>query len=284
MRRSGIATKADSIMTDDPRAIHIYTDGSCFKNPGGESGCAAIVVYPDEMNRDEEQIFEFGCAESNNNRMELLAGIAALQWVRSNKPWPQITRVQIFTDSKYVFENISRARFWKANDWRNRHGEPKENSDLWKQLLSAHSKVGMTVHFEWNLGKKTPVLKRVDKAAKLAAKGGGDVDRGYKPGTVSRSMVKGAAIKFPASGQIASIRPYRKNVMHKGENKIRFDTFDVQGYSKSCYAFASPVVAAELHRQHGYRVQFNDNPEYPQILSVIEETELPKLVSSNLQP
>jgi hypothetical protein len=72
--------------------------------------------------------------------------------------------------------------------------------------------------------------------------------------------------------------------MHKGENKIRFDTFDVQGYSKSCYAFASPVVAAELHRQHGYRVQFNDNPEYPQILSVIEETELPKLVSSNLQP
>jgi ribonuclease HI len=49
-------------MAADPYAIHIYTDGSCFKNPGGASGCAAIVVYLDEMNRDEEQIVDFGCA------------------------------------------------------------------------------------------------------------------------------------------------------------------------------------------------------------------------------
>jgi ribonuclease HI len=263
-------------LTADPHAIHIFTDGSCFKNPGGESGCAAIVVYPDEMGRDEEQIVDFGCAESNNNRMELLACICALEWVRHNKPWHQINRVQIFTDSMYVYENIYRARQWKANDWRNRHGEPKENADLWKQLLSAQSKTGMTVHFEWNLGKKTPVLKRVDRAAKLAAKSGGDIDRGYRPGTISRSMVKGAAIRFPASGQVASIRPYRKNVMRKGENKIRFDTFDTQGYLKSCYAFSQPEIAAQLRRQHGYQVQFNDNLEYPQILSIVVEIDLPK--------
>jgi ribonuclease HI len=30
-------------MPPDPRAIHISTDGSCYKNPGGRSGCAAIV-------------------------------------------------------------------------------------------------------------------------------------------------------------------------------------------------------------------------------------------------
>lgn len=263
-------------MTADPRAIHIFTDGSCFKNPGGASGCAAIVLYPDEMGNAEELIVDFGCAESNNNRMELLACISALEWIRRNKPWPQVTRVQIFTDSKYVYENIYRAREWKTNDWRNRHGEPKENSDLWKRLLSAHSKAGMTVHFEWTLGKKSPILKRVDSAAKLAAKSGGDVDRGYKPGTVSRSMIKGAATKFPATGQIALIRPYRKNVMHRGENKIRFDTFDEHGYLESCYAFAEPSISGELHRQHGYKVQFNDNSEYPRILTVIEETELPK--------
>jgi ribonuclease HI len=263
-------------LTADPRAIHIFTDGSCFKNPGGESGCAAIVVYPDEMGREEEQIVDFGCAESNNNRMELLACISALEWIRDNKPWRNVDRVQIFIDSKYVYENIYRARKWKANDWRNRHGEPKENSDLWKRLISAHSKTGMKVHFEWNLGKKTPVLRRVDKAAKAAAqRGGTDVDRGYRPGTVSRSKVKGAATRFPASGQVASIRPYRKNIMRKGENKIRFDTFDAQGYLKSCYAFAPPELAARLHRQHGYKVQFNDNLEYPQILDIVSEEVLP---------
>jgi ribonuclease HI len=163
---SRVRMQVGSVLTADPRAIHIYTDGSCFKNPGGESGCAAIVVYPDEMCRDEEQIVDFGCAESNNNRMELLACISALEWIRDNKPWRGIDRVQIFIDSKYVYENIFRAREWKANDWRNRHGEPKENADLWKRLISAHSKTGMKVHFEWNLGKEDPSSKAGGQSSK----------------------------------------------------------------------------------------------------------------------
>ena len=78
------------------------------------------------------------------------------------------------------------------------------------------------MHFEWTLGKKSPVLKRVDKAAKAAAtRGGPDIDRGYKPGAIARSMVKGAATRFPAKGQSAVIRPYRKNLLGDGEEKIR---------------------------------------------------------------
>jgi hypothetical protein len=55
-------------MPPDPRAIHISTDGSCYKNPGGRSGCAAIVHYPDHLDREDEQIVDFGCEESSNNR------------------------------------------------------------------------------------------------------------------------------------------------------------------------------------------------------------------------
>jgi hypothetical protein len=102
-----------------------------------------------------------------------------------------------FTDSQYVKDNLFRAREWKKNDWKSRYGEPRENSDLCNQLLSAHLKAGITVHFEWTLGKKTPILKCVDKAAKEAAKRGGpDTDRGYKPGAIARSMVGGAANRF----------------------------------------------------------------------------------------
>ena len=50
----------------DPRAIHIYTDGSCYKNPGGNSGCAAIVHFPDRLGHEDERIVDFGCAESSN--------------------------------------------------------------------------------------------------------------------------------------------------------------------------------------------------------------------------
>jgi len=34
-------------------------------------------------------------------------------------------------------------------------------------------------------------------------------------------------------------------------------------------------LVAELHRQHGYRVLFNDNPRYPQILEILEEVQIP---------
>lgn len=270
-------------MPPDPRAIHVSTDGSCYENPGGRSGCAAIVHYPDHLDREDEQIVDFGCDESSNNRMELMACIRVLKWIRESGPWDSVTRVQIFTDSQYVKDNLVRARGWKKNDWRNQHDEPRENADLWNQLILAHTKAGITVHFEWTLGKQSPVLKRVDKAAKAAAtRGGPDVDRGYKPGTIARSMVQGAATRFPAKGQSAVIRPYRKNLLGHGEEKIRFDIFSeaTQTYVESCFAFATTALAAELHRQHGYRVRFNDNPKYPQILELVEEVPLPKPLAS----
>jgi hypothetical protein len=73
-------------------------------------------------------------------------------------------------------------------------------------------------------------------------------------------MVQGAATRFPARGKSIVIRPYRKNLLGDGEEKIRFDILSEasQTYMESCYAFASTYLAAELHRQHGYRVRFNE--------------------------
>jgi ribonuclease HI len=69
----------------DPHAIHIYTDGSCRRNPGGRGGAAAFVEYPDHLNLVEmEQIVDFGCVETSNNRMELLACVKVLEWVILN--------------------------------------------------------------------------------------------------------------------------------------------------------------------------------------------------------
>jgi ribonuclease HI len=246
------------IVTDkmplDPRAVHIYTDGSCYRNPGGSSGCAAIVQYPEHLGREDEQIVDFGCSESSNQRMELLASIQALKWIRKNSPWAGVSYVQIVTDSRYVKDNIIRAPSWRKNDWRNQFREPIENRDLWKEFLSSYQKVETIVHFEWTAGKKTPILKAIDRAAKVAAKRGGqDTDRGFRPGIVAKSLVKGTATRFPANGQLAVIRPYKKTLLGKSENKVRFDLFseDSAAYTQSCYAFASPVLAAELHRQHG---------------------------------
>jgi ribonuclease HI len=266
----------------DPHAIHIRTDGSCYREKGMISGCAAIVEYPDHVGRERERIVDFGCGESTNNRMELLAVIRALRWIRENRPWAGVTRVQIITDSTYVKENILRAAEWRKNGWRNRHGEPMQNPDLWKDFLSVYSKVGMTVNIEWMHGKKSKPQKEIDLMAKTAGlRGGPDVDRGYARGAIAPSRVKDtAAIRFDANGQAETVRIYRKEVMKRagGENKIRFDVFSraEQRYVDSRYAYASPSIALELHRQHAYRVRFNSNPNYPQILEVVAEVLLPR--------
>jgi hypothetical protein len=92
--------------------------------------------------------------------------------------------------------------------WRNVHGRPIEHSELWKQFLSLRSKVGVRVDFGWVPGKSTPLLKKVDKAAKEAARAGTTVDRGYRPGKIGRAKTKGAATMFPAAGQVVIVRVY----------------------------------------------------------------------------
>jgi ribonuclease HI len=215
--------------------------------------------------------------------MELMACVEGLKWVCSNAPWPGVTRVQIVTDSRYVTENVARAPGWKKRDWRNISGEPKFNDDLWNKLLKLRQKanrIGIRIDFIWQKGKKTTIGKQVDAAAKAAAmRGGIDEDSGYRPGSASRSMVKGGtAQRFPAAGQIIVIRPYAKRVMHGEENRINFNIFEEasQTYTDKFYAFAGPVLSAELHRGNGHRVRFNSDPNYPQFVERIESVQLPK--------
>jgi hypothetical protein len=45
---------------------------------------------------------------------------------------------------------------------------------------------------------------------------------------------------------------------------------------KEHFAYCTPEVGAQFHRQRAFRVKMNDHAEYPQILEVIEEVPLPK--------
>jgi ribonuclease HI len=265
-------------MQPDPHAIQIYTDGSCYKNPGGRSGCAAVVRFPDAMGTEDEQIVDWGTGESNISRMELLACIKTMEWVRDNRERLGGRRVQIITDSRYVADNVPRAERWKRNGWRNRDERPMDNPDLWTALLRSRKNAGLRIDFAWTLGKKSDILKRVDKAAKTAAKSGDRVDRGFRGGQVARSMVKGVASMYPASGQNAVIRPYKKQVLLRGENKVRFDVFDeeTEQYIAKFYAYCNADIALDLHRANHYRVAFNENPRYPQILAIVESIALRK--------
>jgi ribonuclease HI len=264
-------------MSFDPHALKIYIDGSCFNNPGGNGGFAAIVEYPADHNRDDEQLEEIGFHETTNNRMELHACIWAHEWAQENALRLNVNRVQIITDSKYVFENWRRAAQWRKNGWRLSNGRPAEGFDLWKQLLSLRSRLRVRIDIEWCKGKKSVITKAVDKAAKRAAKQPSETDRGFRSGKVGRTRIKvaGAAILFPAAGQEADIFVYHTGTYSRaqGENKVKFQLYSetTNDFDGKYAAYATPEIGSLLHRGRVYSVRFNGEAKYPKVVEVMKE-------------
>jgi ribonuclease HI len=109
----------------DPH-VTIYTDGACSGNPG-PGGWGAVLFFG-----DREKDLKGGEAITTNNRMELMAAIAALE---------ALTRpciVDIHTDSQYLRNGISSwIHNWKRNGWRTADRKPVKNVELWQRLEAA---------------------------------------------------------------------------------------------------------------------------------------------------
>jgi ribonuclease HI/Tfp pilus assembly protein PilZ len=211
--------------------------------------------------------------------MELSACIAAMNWVKEEGIGQRYGRVQIFSDSQYVVNGQFSAPSWQKAKWRTAAGRPIDNSELWKEFLSAKSKAGIRIDICKVQNKSTPLLKRVDKLAKAAAKSHPRIDRGLVVGKIGRAKIKGAATMFPAANHVLVVRIVgSKTVGPTRENRFVFEVFDesTSTYIAKHFAYCTPVTGAQLHRQRGFRVRMNDNTDYPQILEVIEEVPLPK--------
>ena len=102
--------------------IKIYTDGACSGNPG-KGGWAAVILNGNSIEKIS------GSAENTtNNRMELMALISALKFVKDQN-------LEIFTDSKYAKDGIEKWIInWKKNGWKTSNKEDVKNKDLWIEL------------------------------------------------------------------------------------------------------------------------------------------------------
>lgn len=146
--------------TVPPDAIIIYTDGGCRGNPG-PGGYGAVII--DGTKRTE---LSRGYRLSTNNRMELMACIAALKALK--KP----ADVVLHSDSRYVVNGIDKgwARKWRDNNWMRTKKDPAENADLWEQLLDLCDL--HRVRFVWVRGHAgDPENERCDELATTAADG-----------------------------------------------------------------------------------------------------------------
>ena len=125
-------------MTQGPHVI-VHTDGACSGNPG-PGGWGAILTYG-----EHEKELKGGEPHTTNNRMDLMAAIAALEALK--KP----STVELHTDSKYVHDGISKwIHGWKRNGWKTADKKPVKNMDLWQRLDGAVQR--HEVHWRWVKG------------------------------------------------------------------------------------------------------------------------------------
>ncbi len=137
--------------------VEIFTDGACLGNPG-PGGWAALLRY-----KTLEKPISGGERNTTNNRMELMAAIAALESLR------RATTVCLTTDSQYVKQGIELwLPRWQANGWRTSDRKPVKNQDLWQRLAAAAAP--HRVEWKWTRGHSGhPENEQVDKLARDAA-------------------------------------------------------------------------------------------------------------------
>nr|WP_026294387.1 ribonuclease HI [Salinimonas chungwhensis] len=149
------------------KSIEIYTDGSCLGNPG-PGGYGAVMIY----NTHRKELSE-GFYQTTNNRMELLAPIAALNAL--SEP----CQIDITTDSQYVKNGINQwIHNWRKNGWRTAAKKPVKNADLWRRLDDAVKKHDIKWH--WVKGHSGHVEnERCDELARNAANQPSQTDEGF---------------------------------------------------------------------------------------------------------
>ena len=108
--------------------MKIYTDGACSPNPGN-GGWGYVVVI------DSKIVSEAFGREKNttNNRMELMAVIKALEWVKAK-------RITVYSDSRYIVDAFNKGWVdtWITTGFKK--GTIK-NIDLWMRLLILNERV-----------------------------------------------------------------------------------------------------------------------------------------------
>lgn len=136
------------------KQVEVYTDGACSGNPG-PGGWGAILRY-----KAHEKELSGGEAETTNNRMELMALIAALEQLK------EPCEIDLCSDSQYVINGLQKgwAKGWRARGWKKADKSPALNSDLWARLLDLSE--AHTIHYNWIKGHAGhPENERCDRLA-----------------------------------------------------------------------------------------------------------------------
>ncbi len=124
----------------DKKKVEMYSDGSCFPNPGG-GGLAVLLRY---NGHEKTLVQKFRL--TTNNRMEMLSVIVGLETLT------EPCKIQVVSDSQYVVHSFNKGwlESWRKRNWRKSDGKKVLNIDLWKRFIPLIEKHDVT--FQWIKG------------------------------------------------------------------------------------------------------------------------------------
>ncbi len=147
--------------------ITIYTDGAARGNPG--PGGYGVILMSENLRKELSQ----GYRHTTNNRMELMAVIAALEALKKTS-----LDITIYSDSQYVVKAVKEGWLnkWMATNF----AKGKKNKDLWVKFYNLAQ--NHHLNFVWVKGHAdNPNNNRCDELATAAADGKNLlVDEGYE--------------------------------------------------------------------------------------------------------
>lgn len=265
----------------DENALNIYTDGSSLPSPR-RGGVGFLFLTVDASgNEVVQEEWVPGWRGATNNQMELQAPIEALRLVLgSRRPFDlsNFSKILIYTDSMYVYDNFNKAKFeWPKSRWKTRTGSPVLNTEEWKELIrwvKRADREGIRVAIKWVKGhKRDQFNNRVDKLAKHSARTTSSrpfkhqrVRRKISPNTVELGSVK-------LAGQVEDIHVVTDSYL-RPPHKLYHCIYEVIGADSLNRGAVDKIFSAiPLSAGHWYRVQLNDDMDYPQVIEVLEELE-----------
>ncbi|OHA88225.1 MAG: hypothetical protein A2653_00590 [Candidatus Zambryskibacteria bacterium RIFCSPHIGHO2_01_FULL_43_25] len=243
--------------------MKIFTDGASRGNPG-PGGWGAIVVFSSRKNDENREVVELGGREKNttNNRMELVALIQALQFVKNQESGIKNREIKVFTDSAYLLNGATRwLQLWEEKNWKTTGKKDVLNKDLWKKLFKLLN--NFNIEFKLLLGHSgIPANERCDEIATAFADLPAQAS-GKKP-----KLYSGVLENYGIDLSVASVRPQAKSRKLKTKS------------SRKPYSYVSEVKGIvkvhETWAECEKRVKGVSGARFKKVFSGEEESELVK--------
>ena len=164
--------KAFKVPELSPNTLHIYTDGSCFPNPG-PGGWGALLLWPHSDGEIREKELYGGAPQETNNTMEMTAIYEGLLARKGD------VSTVIYSDSQYCVNVFTKWHFlWARKGWVTATGDPVRNQDIIQAVIPL---ITPNVAFRWVKGHAGIIYnERVDQLANQGRREYGQAKRTRK--------------------------------------------------------------------------------------------------------